>query len=132
MKYARKTIQELLKEEERLEARYNEIEDQCLKDGLPFSEFEKKVKDIAEDLYFIDKYKRLKQDPVVEYGKEWKGDTYTIEEFKSMARSKMLMDSDGYGYYATESAKSDVHIMPSDVIENIIRDDFSHVIWCNK
>ena len=42
------------------------------------------------------------------------------------------MDSDGYGYYATESAKSDVHIMPSDVIENIIRDDFSHVIWFNK
>lgn len=132
MKYANKSIAELLKEEERLKARYEEIKDQCLKDGLPFSDFEKKAEKEAESLYFIDKYKRLKQDPIVEYGKEWKGDTYTLEEFKALAKSKTLIDSDGYGYYATESAKSNVYIMPSDVIENIIRDDFSHVIWFNK
>ncbi len=132
MKYANKSMTELLKEEERLKARYKEIEDQCLKDGLPFSDFEKKAEKEAESLYFIDKYKRLKQDPIVEYGKEWKGDTYTLEEFKALAKSKALMDSDGYGYYATETSKSDVYIMPSDVIENILRNDFSHVIWFNK
>ena len=85
-----------------------------------------------EGLYFIDKHKRLRQDPIVEYGKEWKGDTYTLEEFKKMAKSKILTDEDGYGYYATESAKSDVEIYPSDVLENLIREDFSHVIWFNK
>lgn len=132
MKYAKKNIQELLKEEERLSEKFKEIEEQCLKDGLQFSEFEKKAKDVAEGLYFIDKYKRIKRDPIVEYGKEWKGDTYTFEEFKRLAKSKMLTDDDGYGYYATESAKSDVMIYPSDVLENIIREDFSHVIWFNK
>ena len=132
MDYSKMNIDELLREEEKLEERYTEIEDECLKEGATFAEFQKRAKKEKEGLYFIDKYKRLLQDPIVEYGKEWKGDTYTMDEFKEMAKQKMLVDSDGYGYYAAGSAKSDVEIYPSDVLENIIREDFSHVIWFNR
>jgi len=132
MDYSKVTIEELLREEERLEKRYHDIEEQCLKDGVKFDEFAKKAEKEREGLYFIDKYKRLRRDPIVEYGKEWKGETYTLDEFKRMAKTKVLTDDDGYGYYATESAKSDVFIYPSDVMENLIREDFSHVIWFNK
>ena len=132
MKYSNKTAQELLKEEKRLNEKYKEIEDESLKEGLSFSEFQKKAHDVAEGLYLIDKYLRLKKDPIVEYGKEWKGETMTLEKFKNEARAKLITDDDGYGFYATESAKSDVEILPSDVLENILRDDFSHVIWFNK
>lgn len=132
MNYSKLNTPELLREEEHLRARYEEIEEECLKEGLSFREFSKKAEKEREGLYFIDKHKRLRQDPIVEYGKEWKGDTYTLEEFKNMAKSKLLTDEDGYGYYATESAKSDVEIYPSDVLENLIREDFSHVIWFNK
>lgn len=125
-------ITALNREEERAEARYNAIEDDCVKKGLPFNEFEKLVRDEAEKLYFIRKYKRLQQDPIVEYGKEWKGDLFTLDKFKEMVMDGVFLDSDGFGYYATESAKSDVVILPSDIKEGLIRDDFSHVIWFNK
>lgn len=132
MNYSKLNTAELLREEERLRTQYNEIEEECLKEGLSFSEFTKRAQKEREGLYLIDKHKRLRQDPIVEYGKEWKGDTYTLDEFKKMAKSKLLTDYDGFGYYATESAKSDVEIYPSDVLENLIREDFSHVIWFNK
>ena len=73
MDYKKASTEELLREEEKLRARYDEIEEQCLKEGLPFSEFEKRAKEPAEGLYLISKHKRLRQDPIVEYGKEWKG-----------------------------------------------------------
>lgn len=132
MDYSRMDINALNREENKLKTRYNSIEDDCVKRGVGWNEFQELVHDEAEGLYFISKYKRLLQDPVVEYGKEWKGDTYTLEQFKNMALNKELIDEDGIGYYATESAKSDVEILPSDVIENLIREDFSHVIWFNR
>lgn len=132
MDYKDMTVEQLDREKERLKNKYNEIEDQCIHDGLSWDEFCKKAKKEKEGLYFIDKYKRLKQDPAVEYGKEWKGDTLTLEEFVRKCKNKEFVDEDGVGYYATESAKSDVKIFPSDVEENLIREDFSHVIWFNK
>ena len=132
MDYKDMTVEQLDREKERLKSRYNEIEDQCVHDGLSWDEFCKKAKKEREGLYFIDKYKRLKKDPIVEYGKEWKGDTYTMEEFKKMVNDGIFTDDDGYGYYATETSKSDVFIYPSDITENLIRVDFSHVIWFNK
>ena len=70
MNYENKTYEELLREEERLKERYAEISDNCAREGLSFSDFKEKVKSIKEKLYFIDKYKRLKRIPVIEYGKE--------------------------------------------------------------
>ena len=132
MDYSKKNYDELLKEEERLTEKYKTIEDQCIKDGLPFDKFQEKAQKEAEGLYFIDKYKRLRAEPTVEYGKEWQGTTYTIENFKDMAKRKLVVDEDGYGYYATENAKSNITILPSDVLEGLIREDFTHVIWFGR
>lgn len=132
MDYKKATLQELLKEEEKISKRYEEIEEECLKDRLGFNEFQERAKKEKEALYFIDKYKRLRQDPIVEYGKEWKGDLYTIDEFKSAVKHRLFVDSDGIGYYATETSKSDVEVLPSDFEENIIREDFSHIMWFNR
>lgn len=132
MDYSKKSYEELTKEQERLEEKYKAIEDQCLKERLPFEEFQKKAEKEATGLYLISKYKRLIMTPTVEYGKEWKGDYYTLEEFKDRAKKKLFVDEDGYGYYATDNAKSDIPILPSDVLENLIRDDFTHVIWFGR
>ena len=86
----------------------------------------------AEGLYLISKHKRLLQDPIIEYGKELNGDLYTIEEFKKMVEAGILTDYDGSGLYATETSTSDVEVIPSDVTEGLIREDFSHIMWFNK
>lgn len=132
MNYENKTYEELLREEERLNERYTEISDTCAQEGLSFSEFKERVKPIKEKLYFISKYKRLKQTPTVEYGKEWRGDIFTLEKFIELVNDGGFTDFDGYGYYATEDAKSDVYIYPSDIREKIYRSDFTNIIWFNK
>ena len=132
MNYENKTYEELLREEERLNERYTEISDTCAREGLSFSEFKERVKPIKEKLYFISKYKRLKQTPTVEYGKEWRGDIFTLEKFIELVNDGGFTNFDGYGYYATEDAKSDVYIYPSDIREKIYRSDFTHIIWFNK
>ena len=130
--YGNKTYDELIRDLDRLEAEYNSIEESCLKDNLSFSEFCEKAHDVKEKMFYIDKYARLKQEPEITYGKEWNGHFMTIEDFKKDCTSGYYVDEDGYGFYATESSKSDVKIMPSDVLENIIRTDFPYVIWFNK
>ena len=132
MNYENKAYEELLREEERLKEKYAEISDTCAQEGLSFSEFKEKVKSIKEKLYFIGKYKRLKRTPTIEYGKEWDGDLLTIEEFKNGVEGGFFTDDDGYGYYATETTKSDIYVYPSDFTEGIYRDDFTHIIWFNK
>ena len=132
MEYSDMDMNALNREEERLRDKYKTIEEDCLKKGLSFEDFQKAAHEEAEGLYLISKYKRLLQDPIVEYGKEWKGDLLTMEAFKKMVNANMLTDYDGFGYYATETSKSDVQVYPSDVLENLIRDDFSHVMWFNK
>lgn len=132
MDYSNLRYDELLREEDKLKERMKAIEDQCLKDGLPFDEFQKKAEKEAEGLYFIGKYKRLRMQPTIEYDKEWRGDYLTMEQFKDLVNTGHLIDEDGYGYYATVNSKSDIPILPSDVKENIIREDFTHVIWFGR
>lgn len=132
MDYSEKTYEELLKEEQRLNQEYTDIETQSLKDNLTFNEFCEKAHDVKEKLFFLDKQIRLKKEPIITYGKEWTGDFMTIDEFRNKSQSKFFTDEDGIGYYATESSKSDVEIKPSDFEFNIIREDFPYVIWFNK
>ena len=129
MNYSEKSYSELCREESKLRIKYNEIEDDSVRNGLSFDAFTEKSKDVAEKLYFISKFKRLKQDPNVTYGKEWNGITLTLDKFKTLVLNDAYTDEDGYGYYATETSKSDVIIKPSDVSENLIRTDFTYVIW---
>lgn len=132
MDYSKKTYEELLREDEKLDKEYEELSDTCAKEGLSYMEFSEKAKPIKEKLYFISKYLRLKKTPSVEYGKEWKGDLYTLENFISNVKSGAFIDDDGWGYYATETTKSDINIYPSDISENIYRNDFTHIIWFNR
>lgn len=132
MDYSNKTYEELSNILDSLREDYINIEDTCAKDGLPYEEFMEKSKNVKEKLYFVDKYMRLKQAPSLQYNKTWKGDLYMLEYFKDMVNNGVFIDYDGYGYYATENAKSDIVIMPSDIIENIYRDDFTHIIWFNR
>lgn len=132
MDYSNKTYEELVKEEERLYDRYNEMSDECANEGLSYKDFCKRAKDVKEQLYFIGKYMRLKKSPTVEYGKEWKGDLYTLERFIDLVKNGGFIDDDGFGYYATDDVKSDITIYPSDIMENIYRKDFTHIIWFNR
>ena len=132
MDYSKKTYDELVKEESRLDDEYEKISDECAKEGLSYQEFSIKAKPVKEKLYFISKYLRLKKTPSVEYGKEWKGDLYELETFISRVRNGGFIDDDGWGYYATETTKSDIEVYPSDIKEGLYRNDFTHVIWINR
>lgn len=132
MNYSERTYEELLRERGRLESEYNDIESECLKDKLLFSEFCERAHDVKEKLFFIEKYIRLKKEPVITYGKEWNGRFLSIEKFKNECESELIKDDDGIGYYATESSKSDIKILPSDIKFNLIRNDFPYVIWFGK
>lgn len=117
------------KDIDNLVERKTRLFDECAKKGLSFSEYEKEATPIMDELYFLEKDLRQIQDPIMVFGKKWKGKIYTFEEFKNNVINRKLRDSDGYGYYATDNAKSDIIIRPSDIIENIYRQDFTHVIW---
>ena len=132
MIYNSKTYEELMKEDSKLNDEYENLSDECAKEGLSYKEFSEKAKPIKEKLYFISKYIRLKKAPTVEYGKEWKGDLFSLERFISMVENGVFIDDDGFGYYATETTKSDIMIFPSDIKENIYRNDFTHIIWFNR
>lgn len=132
MDYSDKTYEELVKDADRLEAEYNAIETQCLKDNMTFDAFCEKAHDVKEKLYFVEKYARLKQEPTITYGKEWSGRLIPIEEFKKDCATGFFTDEDGVGYYATESSKSDIKVLPSDMTEDLYRKDFPYVLWFNR
>ena len=52
-----------------------------------------------------------------------------LENFVAASVAKEIVDTDGEGYYATETAKTDIIVRPSDIIENIYRTDFPYVLW---
>jgi len=56
----------------------------------------------------------------------------TIKEFKSHCSCGGIMDSDGVGYYATDSEVSNIEASPRAFEKGIIRPDFTHVCWYNK
>lgn len=130
--FENKTYEELSEIQEDLEFKYETIKEDSLKNRLSFDEFCERSKDTKEKLYFLSKYKRLTQPPLLVYDKEWKGTMYDLEEFANICKEGLFNDNDGYGNYATHNAKSDVKIIPSDILENIYRKDFTHVIWFAK
>lgn len=132
--YSEKSYNDLVAEQYRLDEKYHSIETECLKDNLSYADFCNKAHDVKEKMFVVDKFIRLKADPILTYGKEWSGTLYTIEEFKRLCdeNRQVLTDEDGFGYYATETAKSSVIIKPSDVVYDMVRTDFTHVLWFGK
>lgn len=100
--------------------------------GTSFDEMIIETTPLRWEIFQLDKDLRLLQSPTVEYNKEWKGITYTLDDFKNLSENGNLNDDDGIGYYGTENCKSDIKIFPSDIKANKIRTDFTHVIWLEK
>lgn len=127
-----KKYSQMKREMEKLNAKKKSIMDECTKKGMSYEDYQNEVRSIMEEIYFLNKEIRKIQDPVLVYGKEWKGILHTMDNFIGMSINGDLTDEDGYGYYATDNAKSDIIIYPSDILDDIYRSDFTHVVWFNK
>ena len=133
MDYSNKTIEELEKAKKKADKAYRKKQDECCAKGMPWEEFVEEAKAEREELYFIDKYIRLKKTPTISFDTERGGDEYTFEEFKDICtNSNVFLDDDGFGVYATEKGVSDIEVYPSDFTEGIYRTDFSHILWYNR
>ena len=118
---------------EELQKKINKIEDDCAKKGDDFDTMIEKTQKERLQIYFFDKERRLIKDPVISFNKTFfEAKTFTLQQFVDLVNDNVLTDNDGTGFYATEKSVSDVQIMPSDILENIYRTDFSHVIWQPK
>lgn len=128
----KKEYERLKSENVKLDKEYADRIDQCAQENKSWDLAMKETYDIRHKVWLNDKRLRQLKDPAITFGKEWKGKTYTMEEFAGMCKSGELIDNDGYGYYASDKGKSDIEIMPSDITEGIVRDDFPNVVWFNK
>lgn len=127
-----KTYAQWKQEYGRLEIENTEKEDQCAKDGDSWQEMLVKTREIKEKMAYADKMMRKLQEPTLTYNKKWKGSKMELSKFIEIVTANELSDLDGEGYYATETAKTDIIIRPSDIKENLYRDDFPYVLWFPK
>ena len=127
-----KTYAQLKEEYRQLEIVNAEQEDQCAKDGLGWQDMLIKTREVKEKMAKTDKLMRKVQEPSLTYNKKWKGKKITLDDFITSATSKEITDTSGEGYYATETAKTDIRVFPTDVIENIYRTDFPYILWIEK
>lgn len=127
-----KKYQDYKKENEKLQEKLKIEEDECAKKQIPFDEMVEQTKEIRLKILKNQQEMRLLQEPTMVFDKKWKGEYYTLEEFIRTCELGGFNDEDGYGYYATELGKSDILIYPSDVLDDKVRKDFSHVIWFDR
>ena len=127
-----KTYVQWKQEYSTLEIENAEAEDQCAKEGDEWLVMLHKTAEIKQKMAHADKMMRKLQEPSLTYNKKWKGKKMELEDFVTASVSKEIIDTDGEGYYATETAKTDVLVRPSDITENIYRTDFPYVLWIPK
>jgi hypothetical protein len=61
------------------------------------------------------------------------GDLMTIKEFMSSVKSGMLIDYDGYGYWASKThILSKEHVYPSECRFMVKPAGATHVVWFNR
>ena len=106
MNYKECTYKELNNVYLSLSEKRDNIMDECAKAGVPFNEYTEKVKDITEEILLIRREMRLKETPVMEYGKTWKGDTFTIEKFLELCSK--------YGRYFSHSGPEALLLISSE------------------
>ena len=106
-----------------------ELEEQCAKDGDSWQEMLIKTREVKEMMAMADKMMRKLQEPTLTYNKKWNGTKMELSKFIEIVTANELSDMDGEGYYASETAKTDIIIRPSDIKENIYRDDFPYILW---
>ena len=112
-----------------LEIENLEAEERCAKEGDDWFVMLNKTSEIKKKMAVADKMMRKLQEPSLTYNKKWKGKKMELEDFIAASVAKEIVDTDGEGYYATETAKTDIIVRPSDIIENIYRTDFPYVLW---
>ena len=127
-----KTYAQWKQEYNALEIQNAEAEDLCAKEGEDWLIMLRKTAEIKQKMAHADKMMRKLQEPSLTFNKKWKGKKMELEDFVSASLSKEIVDTEGEGYYATETAKTDVLVRPSDIIENIYRTEFPYVIWFPK
>lgn len=126
-----------LKESIDLEKEYLDAEEEYFQAWREFSsipdykEVEQKMKPYADKVnecsrkYRLIKIPKLK--PIPDYG-----DLMTLEEFINCVNSDGFIDYDGHGRYSDEINMTDIIIYPSDIKNNSVREDFTHIVWFNK
>lgn len=124
-------IKNLEKELESVRKEYKEFFNETFGKTSDFEEYEKLITPYWDKINNIELEIRLLQKSKLDNLSEY-GSHITIKDFIEMCQNGYLMDYDGHGYYATDSLESNILIYPSDVTNNKIRKDFSHVIWFNK
>lgn len=124
-----KEYKKLKNKNEQLQKEYLTRQNELAKKGVKWEDMTTELRPIREEIWLTEKRIRLAKDPALSFGKKWKGKTYTLEEFSRMSKSGEITDNDGYGFYATKLAKSDIEIYPSDVLAEMVRTDFPNVIW---
>lgn len=127
-----KTYAQWKQEYNTLEIQNAEAEDLCAKEGDDWLVMLSKTSEIKKKMAVADKMMRKLQEPSLTYNKKWKGKKMELEDFIVASVSKEITDTDGEGYYASETAKTDVIVRPSDILENIYRTDFPYVLWIPK
>lgn len=127
--YKDKTLKQLKSEYKKWEKEVETIRQKCIDDSESFETFMEKSHEMKEKMFFIDKYIRLKETPTVEFGKEWKCELVELTRFGTWCLQNGVTDTNGKGYYATITSKSDIEIKPTDVEFGIVRNDFTHVMW---
>lgn len=127
-----KTYAQWKQEYNTLEIQNAEAEDLCAKEGDDWLIMLQKTSEIKQKMAHADKMMRKLQEPSLTYNKKWKGKKMELEDFVAASVAKEIVDTDGEGYYATETAKTDVLVRPSDITENIYRTDFPYVLWISK
>lgn len=127
-----KTYAQWRQEYNQLELENAELEDECAKEGLDWLMMLTKTSEVKNKMAYADKMMRKLQEPSLTYNKKWKGTKMELKKFIELALGNEISDFDGEGYYAVETAKTDVIIRPSDIKANIYREDFPYVIWFPK
>lgn len=122
------TYEEIKSKMDNLLRERDSIMNDCAKKDLKFDDFMEKARDVSEELYYVTKAIRVVQSPIMEYGKTWKGETITIENFIEKCKNGVYTDDNCEAYYATDNAKSDIRVFPSDFDTDYYRNDFTHII----
>lgn len=130
-KYYNLTIEEITSIIEENNNKLNEILD--ADDGNSWEVYREKCQPYWDDNDALYSVKALKKTPEMRpFSDLDRKCLMTINEFKSYCKCGGIMDSDGFGYYATDKEVSNIEASPSTFAKGIIREDFTHVCWYNS
>lgn len=107
---------------------YQEKEKECSKSGLSWDDFVKETRPLKTSIFEVEKEIRKVQPVGYEVAQNWKGKIITLEEFIKDSKDGVINDSTATYYYSDGSTKTDVKILPSDVLADVVRDDLTHVM----